>query len=127
MDAMRQQPLKKNKKAPVKTPEKEKQKDKKGWGEFGYATTDGKEDYRCFCCGSDTCRLHHCPKKKDLPPAQCFNPEYTKEKAKEKENIKNTVLVTAQYLEKEYISSDSDTSMVFSGAQTVRIEDEEEP
>ena len=71
----------------MKTPEKDKEKDKEGKGASSYATTkDGKGDYNCFCCGSKKCRLHRCPKKKDLPPDQWFNPEYTKEKLKEKEN-----------------------------------------
>ena len=36
-------------------------------------------------------------------------------------------VVTVQYLEQEYVSSDNNSSMVFSGAQTVRFEDEEDP
>ena len=37
------------------------------------------------------------------------------------------MVVTVQYLDQEDVSSGNDLIMVFSGAQTVRFEDEEDP
>ena len=111
MDVMRQHPIRKKKTAPVKSPEKEK--DKEGKGASSFAQSEEK-DYACFCCGSKTCRYYHCPKKKDLPPEKWFNPEFAKKKVEEKKISSATTTVAvvgAQCLEEELLSYD-DTTMV---------------
>ena len=72
--------------------------------------------------GSNKCRLRHFPKNKDLHPEQWFNPDYAKEKVNQ-----TAVVVISQYLAGEKYSSDSETVMVFSGAQTIKFEDVEDP
>ena len=69
-----------------------------GEGASSYDITKYREntDYKCFCCGLNKCRLHHCLKKKDIPLEQWFNSDYDKEKAK-----KTTVVATSKYLAEE--------------------------
>ena len=128
MDIMRQHPLRKKKKDPEKYPETEKYKEGKGASIFAQSDNG---DYKCSCCGSNKCRLHHCPKKKDLPPEKWYNTEYTKKKVEEAKVSTTTTtekkVVVAQYLGEEEVSSDNDTKMVFSGAQIVRFEEEPDP
>ena len=129
MDVMWQQPIQKRKTSPIKSPEKEKEKDKEGKGATSFTQSENK-DYACYCCGSKTCRYNRCPKKKDLPPEKWFNPEFSKKRAEEKKDSNatttTTAVVTAQHLENK-VSFKEGTTRVFSGAQTVIIEKDQDP